>query len=64
LTDAAFGVDGIDRVEIHCDETNAASAGVPRRLGFALEAIVPRPPEAPAETGREMVWVATRSPAP
>ncbi len=64
LTDVAFTIDGIERVEIHCDETNIASAGVPRRLGFELEAIVPKAPEAPGETGREMVWVATRPRTP
>jgi RimJ/RimL family protein N-acetyltransferase len=64
LTSAAFSLDGIQRVEIHCDETNAASAGVPRRLGFRLEGIVARPPDAPGETGREMVWVATCAPPP
>jgi len=31
LTDAAFGVTGIDHVEIHHDKANVASAGVPRR---------------------------------
>jgi RimJ/RimL family protein N-acetyltransferase len=34
LTDAAFTVAGIERVEIHHDKANVASAGVPRRLGF------------------------------
>ncbi len=63
LTCAAFGLDGIRRVEIRCDETNAASAGVPRRLGFELESVVRRPPDAPGETDREMVWVATSPPA-
>src|SRR5207237_10543833 len=64
LTTTAFGLHGIERVEIRCDATNAASAGVPQRLGFALESTVFRPADAPGETGREMVWVATRPPAP
>jgi RimJ/RimL family protein N-acetyltransferase len=64
LTEAAFALDGIARVEIRCDATNVASAGVPRRLGFQLESVISRPPDAPSETGREMVWVATTPPAP
>lgn len=62
LTCAAFALDGIRRVEIRCDETNVASAAVPRRLGFQLESIIRRPPDAPGETDREMVWVATSPP--
>ena len=34
LTDAAFGLPGIDRVEIVHDELNAFSEAVPRKLGF------------------------------
>jgi RimJ/RimL family protein N-acetyltransferase len=56
-TDAAFALDGIERVEIHCDEANVRSAAVPRRLGYALAEIRNKPPAAPAELGREMVWV-------
>jgi RimJ/RimL family protein N-acetyltransferase len=63
LTEAAFALDGTVRVEIRCDATNIASAGVPRRLGFELESVISRPPDAPGETGREMVWVATTPPA-
>ena len=36
LTDAAFGVRGIDRVQIHCDPANERSGNVARKLGFAL----------------------------
>lgn len=57
LTTAAFALPGIERVEIHCDEANVASAGVPRRLGYALARVDDRPVEAPGETGRQMVWV-------
>lgn len=57
LTDAAFGVPGVERVEIHCDEANVASAGVPRALGYRLARVEDRPAEAPSETGRHMVWV-------
>ncbi len=32
-------LDGIERVEIHCDEANVRSAAVPRRLGYRLDRI-------------------------
>ena len=60
LTDVALGIGGVDRVLIYCDEANERSAAVPRRLGFALTSIASRAPEAPAETGREMIWTRER----
>lgn len=61
LTDVACTLEGIERVYICCDEGNVRSAAIPRALGYTLEAIVDRPPQAPAETGRDMIWVmATR----
>ena len=60
LTAAAFTVADIERVEIHHDEANVASAGVPRRLGYELTARAPRSPAAPAETGTDWVWTMTR----
>ncbi|MFH1084899.1 MAG: GNAT family N-acetyltransferase [Chloroflexota bacterium] len=36
LTRVAFEVNGMERVEIHCDARNAASAAVARKLGYAL----------------------------
>jgi len=36
-----LGLDGVRRVEIHCDAENTASDAIPRRLGFALEAVEP-----------------------
>ncbi|MCX7671857.1 MAG: GNAT family N-acetyltransferase [Anaerolineae bacterium] len=38
LTRVAFEVEGVDRVEIHCDAENVRSAAVPRKLGFMHEA--------------------------
>lgn len=38
LTRVAFEVDGVVRVEIHCDPRNVRSAAVPRKLGFTHEA--------------------------
>jgi RimJ/RimL family protein N-acetyltransferase len=56
LTDAALALPGITRVEIHHDEANQASAGVPRKLGFELVETVERQPVAPAEIGVEWRW--------
>lgn len=60
LTDTAFAVDGIERVEIRHDSANVASAGVPRRLGFTRIAETPRAPAAPGEAGVECTWSVTR----
>jgi RimJ/RimL family protein N-acetyltransferase len=38
LTSVAFLVDGVARVEVHCDPQNARSLAVPRKLGFVHEA--------------------------
>jgi RimJ/RimL family protein N-acetyltransferase len=38
LTKVAFTVNGVARVEIHCDPTNLRSAAIPRKLGFTHEA--------------------------
>ena len=56
LTTTAFQLEGIDEVQIHCDEANVASAGIPRGLGFRLVRIVEDEAEAPSEIGRSMVW--------
>jgi ribosomal-protein-serine acetyltransferase len=60
LTDAAFSVAGIERVEIHHDRANTRSAGVPRRLGFELTAEAPDTPAAPADSGIDCTWTMTR----
>jgi RimJ/RimL family protein N-acetyltransferase len=56
LTDAAFSVPGIARVEIHHDKANVPSAGVPRKLGFEWLGESPDEPEAPADLGIEWRW--------
>ena len=61
LTDAAFALAGVDRVEIRCDEANVASAAVPRRLGYRLLEVYGRAASAPAETGRGMIWAVERA---
>jgi RimJ/RimL family protein N-acetyltransferase len=42
LTKVAFKIDGMDRVEIHCDPANLASAAVPKKLGYTHEATLRR----------------------
>ena len=58
LTEAAFTlVPGIQRVEIHMDSANKASAAVPRKLGYRLDHEEIRTIEAPGHTGLGFVWV-------
>ena len=57
MTPVALALPGVTRVEIHCDEANAASAAIPRKLGYRLDRISPHEPEAPGERGRRMIWV-------
>jgi RimJ/RimL family protein N-acetyltransferase len=58
LTRVAFEVDDVDRVEIHCDPKNAASARVAEKLGYRHETTLRR---RLITNGREprdtMVWV-------
>lgn len=62
LARTAFNVPGIDRVEIHHDQANTASAKIPRRLGFTLVGeIADESRRAPGEIGIECRWVMTRS---
>jgi len=56
LTEAAFALPDIDRVEIHHDKANVASAGVPRRLGYRCVGEQRDEASAPADTGIECVW--------
>ncbi|MFJ9611470.1 GNAT family N-acetyltransferase [Kitasatospora sp. NPDC101176] len=60
LTEAALALPGIARVEIHCDEANGASAAVPRKLGYRLDRVAAAAVRAPAETGRQLIWVMER----
>ena len=45
---------------IVCDEANLRSAAVPQRLGYTLDRVEARAPEAPGETGRMQIWVKDR----
>lgn len=57
MTSVALTLPGVSQVEIHCDEANTPSAAIPRKLGYRLDRIEKRLPEAPGETGRLMIWV-------
>jgi RimJ/RimL family protein N-acetyltransferase len=57
LTDAALAVDGVARVEIHCDAANIRSAAVASRLGYRLDRIEDDDVTAPGDVGRSMIWV-------
>ena len=62
LTELALSFPATDGVMIRCDEANAASASVPRALGYSLECIVDAPKLAPSASGRDMVWTLRRDP--
>lgn len=58
LTEAAFALAGIARVEIHCDEENHRSARVPEKLGYTFEGL--QIPEAGPCAGRStQIWTIT-----
>ena len=59
LTEVALAQPKIDTAAIYCDEANERSAAIPRRLGYTLVGVHRRAPEAPGETGREMLWTKT-----
>jgi RimJ/RimL family protein N-acetyltransferase len=61
LTEVAFGVDGIERVEIHHDRANVRSRAVPARLGFTFMGESPDGARAPAEDGIDCTWTITAS---
>jgi RimJ/RimL family protein N-acetyltransferase len=57
VTETAFSLPDLERVEIHTDEANVRSASIPARLGYRLDRIDGREPQAPAETGRMQIWI-------
>jgi ribosomal-protein-serine acetyltransferase len=60
LTTAAFTVAHIDRVEIHHDKANIASAGVPRGLGFTFVDETQDSVTSPGEMGIDCRWMITK----
>jgi len=63
LTETALDLPEIDRVEIHHDVNNVASAGIPPKLGFERVGQEPGAARAPADSGVEWVWRATAPPS-
>jgi ribosomal-protein-serine acetyltransferase len=56
LTEQAFRLPGIERVEIVHDELNIASGKIPAKLGFTEVARRPIDPPSPEGTGTGVVW--------
>jgi RimJ/RimL family protein N-acetyltransferase len=56
LSEMAFGLSTVDRVEIHHDEANLASGAIPARLGFSKLGTFPHQPVAPGELGHDIRW--------
>ena len=57
VTTAGLALPDVERVEIHTDEANVRSASIPTRLGYRLDRVDLRDPQAPAETGRLQIWI-------
>jgi ribosomal-protein-serine acetyltransferase len=60
LIDAAFSDSAINRIEIHHDAANQASAGVPRKLGLRLARTRRDEIRAPGQSGVSCEWQITR----
>jgi RimJ/RimL family protein N-acetyltransferase len=61
LTDTAFThLPEIQRVEIHMDSASAASAAVPRKLGYRLDREETCEILVPGDTGTGLVWILDR----
>jgi RimJ/RimL family protein N-acetyltransferase len=57
LTNVAFAVDGVSRVEVRCDPANVRSAAVPAKLGYTHEATLRREGIAANGSPRDtMLW--------
>ena len=68
LTRVGFELHPVDRIEIRCEPTNAASAGVPHKLGYRHEATLPRRlrsgDDSAAKLRDAMIWTLYRSELP
>jgi ribosomal-protein-serine acetyltransferase len=56
LTEIAFGIPGLQAVEIHHDQANVASGAIPAKLGYEHVATLVDEPDAPGEIGIEWQW--------
>lgn len=62
LTDAVFDqLADVERIEIHMDCANVASARIPNKLGYDLSHTEQREKRAVAHTGHAFVWQTTRT---
>lgn len=65
LTKVAFEIDGVERVEIHCDAENVRSAAVLRKLGYTHDATLRKRVRAHDGTLRDaMIWSLLRQDYP
>ena len=62
LVEQAFGLPGVDHVEIVHDELNVPSGKIPARLGFTEIERRPLDQPPPGGTGTGVVWRRTRKP--
>lgn len=60
LTAQGLALQGVARMEIHCDRANVHSAAIPPRIGYRLDRIEPDEPQTRAEEGQSMVWYCSR----
>ena len=62
LTRVAFEVDGVERIEIHCDPGNAFSAAIPRKLGYVYEGTLrARSLNTDGSPSDSMIWTMLRA---
>jgi RimJ/RimL family protein N-acetyltransferase len=60
LVDAAFGIRGVERIRIQCEDGNVRSARVPEKLGFRFDG-VHRPDDGPCAGRPTQVWMLERA---
>jgi RimJ/RimL family protein N-acetyltransferase len=56
LTNLGFASPETNCIDIHCDQANFASQGIPRKLGYSFIGQIKAPLIASAETGTQVVW--------
>jgi RimJ/RimL family protein N-acetyltransferase len=61
LAKTGFSLEGLSRIEIHCDVRNIASQAIPRRLGFRLEAILKEGLSDANGLRETMIWTLLRA---
>jgi ribosomal-protein-serine acetyltransferase len=64
LSEAGLSLPGVERVAIHHDKANVASAAIAASLGYRHDATIVDEPEAPGEIGVEIQWEMDREEFP